>query len=211
MVITHHGNQCYKLQFGDTTVAINPISKDSKLKAVRFGADICLVSVNHPDFNGTDQVSFGDKQPFAITGPGEYETKGIFIKGFASHSSYGGKDRINTVYTFTLDGLNVCFMGALDTKDLSADLKSAIDTPDILFVPIGGEGTLHPQDAYKLAVQFEPKLIVPIGFEDNAIKDALKLFVKESGEGEPKAIDKLTIKKKDLEGKDSEVVVISTS
>lgn len=211
MVITHHGNQCYKLQFGDTTVAINPISKDSKMKAVRFGADVCLITTNHPDFNGADQVSFGDKKAFVISGPGEYETKGVFFKGFASRSMYGGKERINTVYTFQLDGLNVCFLGALDTTDLSADVKGALDEVDILFVPIGGEGTLQPQDAYKLAVQFEPKLIIPIGFEENAVKDALKIFMKESGDAAEKPVDKLTIKKKDLEGKDSEVVVLTSS
>ena len=88
MVITHHGNQFFKLQFGDSTVAINPISKESKMSTSRFGADVCLVSVNHLDFNGAEQIGIGDKQPLVISGPGDYETKGIFIKGFPSVSNY---------------------------------------------------------------------------------------------------------------------------
>jgi L-ascorbate metabolism protein UlaG (beta-lactamase superfamily) len=211
MVITHHGNQCFKLQFGETVVAVNPISKDSKLKSTRFGADVCLISVNDPDFNGGDQVSFGDKKALVISGPGEYEVKGIFIKGFPSSSAYGGKQKTNTVYTFSLDGINICFLGALDSKELSAEIKSALDEIDMLFVPIGGEGTLLPQDAYKLAVQFEPKVIIPIGFENNAVKDALKIFLKEGGEEGVKPVDKITIKKKDLEGKEGEVMVLSSS
>ena len=38
-------------------------------------------------------------------------------------------------------------------------------------------------------------------------KDALKLFLKEAGEN-PSPVAKLTLKKKDLEGKEAEVVVL---
>ena len=92
MVITCLGAEFFKVQFGDITLAFNPVSKDSalaaKLKPSRFGADVVLVSAYHEDFNGVDQVTFGDKQPFIISGPGEYEVKSVFIKGFASVSKY---------------------------------------------------------------------------------------------------------------------------
>ena len=212
MVITHHGNQFFKLQFGDITIAVNPISKDSKLKASRFGADICLISVNHPDFNGSEQIGIGDKQPFVISGPGEYETKGIFIKGFQSATHYGGEEHINTIYTLTLDNINLCFLGALDTKDIAAETTESIDEVDMLFVPIGGNGVLDAHEANKFAVKFEPKIIVPVGIDgEGADKDALKVFCKESGDEQPKPVDKLTLKKKDLEGKEGEVVVFSTT
>ena len=51
MVISFLGAQFFKVSFGDTTLAFNPISKRSKLKQARFGADIALISVNHVDFN----------------------------------------------------------------------------------------------------------------------------------------------------------------
>ncbi len=210
MIVTYHGNEMFKLQFGDMIVAFNPISKDSKLKGARFGADISLQSINHPDFNGADQLGYGDKQPLVITGPGEYEVKGVFIKGFPSTSSYGGEKLINTIYTLNLDNINVCFLGALDTKDIASDTKEAIDEVDILFVPIGGNGMLDADDAYKLAAQFEPKVIIPMGY-DTGNKDALKIFLKEGGEEKVSPIDKLTIKKKDLEGKEGEIIVLSTS
>lgn len=212
MVITHHGNQFFKLQFGDITIAINPISKDSKLKAGRFGADVCLISINHPDFNGAEQIGIGDKQPLVISGPGEYETKGIFIKAFPSTSTYDGKAFINTIYTLSLDNISICFLGALNSKDLASETKEAIDEVDMLFVPIGGNGVLDASDAYKLAVQFEPKLIVPMGLDGaEANKDALKVFCKEGGVDQPKPVDKLTIKRKDLDGKEGEIVLFSVS
>ena len=72
MVITHHGGQCFKVTFGDLTLVFDPISKNATLPAVRFGADIALVSRDHPDINGVEEVTYGEKTPFAITGPGEY-------------------------------------------------------------------------------------------------------------------------------------------
>lgn len=205
MILTYQGGAAVKVQFGDITLAVNPISKDSKLKASKFGADIALVSVNHPDFNGVDQASLGGKQAFAVTGPGEYEIKDVFIKGFKSESKYGGEDRINTIYTVSLENMNLCFLGALSTKDLPSEVAESIDDIDILFVPVGAEGALAPADAAKLAVKLEPKLVIPLYFDDRA---ALKAFLKEAGEESQKPQDKLTLKKKDLEGKEGDVVVL---
>src|SRR3989344_5460822 len=90
MVITYHGLEFFKVTFGDTTLAFNPISKDSKLKGPRFGADVCLISLKDRDMNGADAVSRGEKNAFAINGPGEYEIGGFFVKGFPSKTNYGG-------------------------------------------------------------------------------------------------------------------------
>ena len=84
MIATYHGGVFLKLQTGDVTIAINPISKDSGKKVTRFGSDICLVSTNLNLTNGIDQVENAGKVPFVISGPGEYEVKGINIKGVES-------------------------------------------------------------------------------------------------------------------------------
>ena len=208
MIITYHGVDFFKVTFGDTTIAVNPVSKDSKLKSTKFGSDITLVSLNSPDHNGVDVTSRGEKESFLINGPGEYEVSGVFIKGFLSKSNYGGENRINTIYTVSLEGINLCFLGALSDGQLSAETKEAIDGVDILFVPIGGDNVLAPASAHKLAVQFEPRLIIPSHYGDVGQSNALKVFLKESGEENVKAIDKLTIKRKDLEGKEGDVIIL---
>lgn len=210
MIITYFGAEFFKVQFGDTTLAFNPISKESKLKPSRFGADIVLSTTYHEDFNGVDQVSHGDKTPFVISGPGEYEVKEVFIKGLPSESKYGGKDLINTIYTVSLENMNICFLGAINTPELKNETIEALDEIDILFVPIGGEGVLDPVKAYKLAVSLEPKIIIPMHYGDIGAKDALKVFLKEAGES-PKAETKLTLKKKDLEGKEADIVLLDSS
>lgn len=210
MIITYFGGEFFKVQFGNTTLAFNPISKESKLKPSRFGADIVLSSMHHPDFNGIDQVTHGDKKPFVIEGPGEYEVGGIFIKGLPSKSKYGGEDMINTIYTVSLENMNICFLGAINTTELKAETIEALDEIDILFVPIGGSGVLDPAQAYKLAVSLESKIIIPMHYGEIGDKDALKVFLKEAGEN-PTPESKLTLKKKDLDGKEGDVFVLDSS
>lgn len=211
MIITYHGVDFFKVSFGDTTLAINPISKDSKIKSTRFGSDITLVSLRSPEHNGTDVTSRGEKESFIIEGPGEYEVKGVFIKGFISKSNYGDEERINTIYTVNLEGISLCFLGAIGNEKLPSSVIEAIDGVDVLFVPIGGDGVLSPAAAHKLAVQFGPKIIIPSHFGDVGEKNALSVFLKEAGEEKVTPIDKLTIKKKDLDGKEGEVVVLESS
>lgn len=209
MVITYHGGEFFKVSFGDTTLAFNPISKDSKLKGTRFGADIALVSLNHPDFNGADQVAHGDRQPFVIMGPGEYEVRGVFIQGINSESNYGGSAKVNTIYTVELEGMQLCFVGALSSRKLSAEVKGSLPDIDILFVPIGGGEVLSPTEAHELAVELEAKLVIPMHYGDMGDdKGALATFLGEA-EKDTKPIDKLTLKRKDLEGKEGEIVVLS--
>ena len=208
MVISYHGAECFKISQGDITLALNPISKDSKLKPTRFGADITLITTNHPDFNGRDQTSRGDKSSFVIDGPGEYEIKDIFIKGFLSE---GSDKQINTIYLISFEGMNLCFLGALANPTLPDETLEAIEDVDILFVPIGeggstkdGASTLDPVSAYKLAVSLEPSVIIPMYYQ----KTALEQFIKEGGEAKVDSLDRFVVKKKDLEDKESEIAVL---
>ncbi len=212
MIISYQGVESFKVQFGDTIVSYNPVSKDSKFKSTKYGADIVLISANHEDVNGADQASRGDREAFLISSPGEYEIGGTFVRGFLAKSEYGKKEINNTVYLMNLEGMNLCFLGALrGADDLDAAAKEALDDIDILFVPIGDEGVLSPADAYKLAVKLEAKIIIPMHYGEGLSATALKTFLKEGGEEGVKAIDKLTIKKKDLEGKEGDIVVLSAS
>jgi len=211
MVISYLGGQCVKITQGDLTLAFNPPSKDSSLKSPKFGADIALVSLDNEDFNGTENAAFGEREPFVINGPGEYEVKGVAIRGFGSESSYGlpsGQKGINTIYSVALEGMNLCFLGALGSAALPASAKQELDDIDILFVPIGGDGVLAYDDAYKLAVELGPKAVVPIHYGSLGGKDTLKSFLKEAGENVA-PVEKLTVKKKDLDGKEAEIIVLA--
>lgn len=205
MIITFHEGACIKASAGDTTLVFGPVSKASKkFKPVNFGADVAFVSLNHTDMNGADEAARGEKQPFNIYGPGEYEVKEIVVSGFPSGSIYGGEGKINTIYAIKFDGLSLLYLGALGDLDLPSDLLE-MDSPDILIIPIGGDGVLTPAEASKLVVKLEAKIVIPILSDEKTLKQ----FLKESSADGVKPVDKLTLKPRDVTGKENEVVVLS--
>lgn len=201
MVITYHGNQFFKITQGDVLLVFNPPANVN-----RFGATVGLSTLNDPDFNGLSNLSHGDKHPLLISGPGEYEIKGIFIQGFGVPVTYKKEEKINTAYYLTLEGIRVCFLGILQKPALSPEMEEGISEVDILFVPVGGGDALSPADAYKMGQLLEAKIIIPMQYGKEA-SSQLKKFLDESG-GNVSPTDRLTVRKKDFEGKEGEVVVL---
>ena len=132
------------------------------------------------------------------------EIKGVTVRGFGTETTYGGNPAINTIYTVTLEGMRVCFLGTVENGKLPLEALEAIDTPDILFIPISGEGTLGPTDAHSLSVKLGAHVIIPITYTDAT----LKRFLKEDGSDGIKPVEKLTLKKKDVESKEQEIIVL---
>src|SRR3989344_4975388 len=160
MVITYHGGDCFKITQGELTLALNPVSKTS--------ADVTLFTT------GRNETS--EKSGFVVDGPGEYEIKDIFIKGFLSD---GPEGQINTIYMISFEGMNLCFLGALTNPAMPTKTLEAMENVDILFVPIA-EKTMEPAPAYKLAVSLEPSIIIPMYYSSKSSEE-VKQFLKEGG------------------------------
>lgn len=209
MIITYCGMSCFKVQVGDSVLAFNPISKESPLKPVRFSSDIAVISLNDKNYNGISQVSGGSKELFVVDGPGEYEISGTYIKGFGIGEEINKARKINTIYSVLFEDVNICHLGALSIPEISSEVKEELGEIDILFVPITGGDLISIPAAVKLANSLEPKIIIPAyGDERGTQSAALKSFLKEMGSEDTKPIEKLTIKKKDLETKEGEVFVL---
>ena len=204
MVITHHGGQCFKVSFGDTTLAFDPISKKSKqFTAVKFGADVALISMNHPDFNGVEEVTYGNKAPFAIKSPGEYEVDDVTVRGYGVATTYDKEKHYNTIYQVMLEGMNLVFLGALSDAAIDPKILSELGDIDVLFVPVGGGEVLDVPDASKLATKLEAKVVIPMHYDAKS----LDAFLKEEG-SKASAQEKFTLKPKDLTGLSGEIVVL---
>lgn len=205
MIITYFGKQFFKVQQGETVLAFNPVSKSSKTGiSAHFGADLAFVTTNHPDYNGVEQLSHGDRAPFVISGPGDYEVKEIFVKGVMTNSIISDKNYINTIYSLSVDNIKIVFLGALSDIEIPKESREQIEEADILFIPVGTKGLLDAKSAAKLASSLEPSLVIPMDYD----RESLKTFLKEMGEEDADVVDKLTIKRKDLEGKEGEVIVL---
>jgi len=207
MIITNHGLDCFKITYGDTTACFNPPSEKSERESHRFGADITLSSIRHPDYTGGGLLTGGDKTPIELTGPGEYEIDDISITGVGYEANYADDFFVNTIYSFRLQDMDVCFIGPVKDRDFPADTQEVMEGIDILFVPITGTPTLDASEAYKLAVQIEPKIVIPTHFSaaDESVVDG---FLKEAGAEDIEKQDKLTISPRDLSGRDTDVEVI---
>ena len=204
MVITYQGGECFKVSFADTTLAFNPVAKGSKLSPVKFGADVAFVSLNHPDFNGVEQVTYGDRAPFVVSSPGEYEIGEVTARGFGVKTIYDGEERFNTIYQVTLEGINMVFLGALSDSTIDPKILEKFGDIDILFVPIGGGDVLDVPAASKLGVKLEARVIIPMHYDAKA----LDAFLKEEGSTAGKPEEKFTVKKKDLLEMEGAIIVL---
>lgn len=206
MIIQFFGNQFFKFQVGDTVLATDPFGKESALKGPKFGANIVLQSTLHEDMSGGSELTYGNKEPHVLKGPGEYEVSGTFVKGYGIQSNYDGIDSAagTTYYVFELDGMRVLFLGAAsDKKNISVE-----GDIDILCVPVTGDGRLNPKQAAEMVTNFDPKIVIPMGFVD-ATDEHVAAFIKEMGaDAKTEVQEKVTLKKKDVESSSQQLYII---
>ena len=128
MEITLLGHSCFRLRGRDVTLITDPFAPPEG--SLHINADI--VTVSH-DQAGHNAISAVDGTPHVVTGPGEYEIKGVFLTGVGTfHDPDGGKVRgRNTVYMIEMDDLRLCHLGDLGHV-LSADQVEEIGTVHIL-------------------------------------------------------------------------------
>jgi L-ascorbate metabolism protein UlaG (beta-lactamase superfamily) len=215
MVITYYGVSCFKIQSGDTIIVLDPPSKKSGFKPPRFQADVVCISHNHPGHNGLEHIPGKEKGtvPFGITGPGEYEIKGVTVKGLRTfHDSLSGKKYgLNTVYNFVFDKINICHLGDFGEKELRPELQESLGEVDILFVPING-AIIAAEQAVKIINQIEPKVVIPMHYFTKSFKvdkKCLSAFLKEIGQEKVTPVEKFTFRKREISDKKQEVVVLT--
>ncbi len=210
MIITYYGKQYFKIQQGDTTISLNPLSKENtlKVKPTKFAADVALCSMRHPDYDGFDNNIYNGKELFKIYGPGSYEVAGNLFVGYGEEAKRNNSDYINTIYFFNIEGISFCFLGDLAHENIDQKTKEHIESVDVIFVPIGGNETLDPVQASKIIKNFSPKVIIPMDYGEDRDGGMLEAFLKEMS-SDTKSVEKYVFKKSDLETLTGYVVVLS--
>ena len=216
MIIQYYGHSCFKLTTkpagrgnGDVNVFFDPFDKLIGLRPPQGSADLVLVSHNHPDHNNVTAIK---GEPNILDIPGEYSVKGINIVGLSSyHDDKNGAERgANTLFILESEDLRVCHLGDLGT-DLSEKQYDMISGVDILMIPIGGHYTIDGAKAAKIVKKIEPKVVIPIHFKAKGLAMEIedeKKFCDEMGNCPKERLSKLNIKKKDLEDKNMEVIIM---
>lgn len=215
MIIQYYGHSCFKITTkpagrgqGDVTIFIDPFDKSIGLRPPQGQADLVLVSHEHFDHNNVEALK---GEPTVINIPGEYSVKGVNIIGLSSSHGPAAEPPVsNTAYVLEAEELKICHLGDLG-EELSEKQLEEIDGVDVLMVPVGGKYTLNAKQAADLIKKIEPAIIIPMHYKINGSTvdiDDEKRFCAEIGNCPKEKVSKLNIKKKDLEGKNMEVVVM---
>lgn len=215
MLIQYYGDFCFKITTKpggrateDVVIWTDPLQKGDGLRSPQGSPDILLLS--HEDPSAPGEVK---DETVALNMPGEYSVAGIGFQAYPSFAdNNSGVERgQNTFFTFESEDLHMVYLGALG-HELEPDILDKLSHTDILFLPIGGKDTLSIDLAVSLVKKIEPSIVIPMHFalsgltvsgagDKKAFCDALGVSVTEKQ-------TKLSLKKKDIEGKSMEVLFL---
>lgn len=185
MVITYFGDRCYRLQSGETSCVVDPLSG-------RFKADVTLRT------KAKAEPAALPENEFAF--PGEYEAKGMEIQGIPIAEGAGGE--LKTVFVVGWEGITFAFLGHLGRAP-DPELIEKIGEPDVVLMPLDAEQGLSPEHAAKIAQQLEPRVVVASPKNSKELERAF------GQKAEPQA--KFVFKKKDLADVKSRLVFLEKS
>lgn len=195
-------------------MAFDPPSKESGLKTPRFQTDVILISHNHKAHNGADVLTLKEENPhFIINTPGEYEIKGAVINGLHSfHDLKQGEEMgTNAIFTVDLEDMRLCHFGDFGENKLRTEIKEGLGKVDILFIPIAGK-FINGKAAASLVNEIEPSIIIPMHYDASEKKNKpLEEFLNEFSKENVEKLDKLTIKKKDVDEEKTKVLVLGSN
>jgi L-ascorbate metabolism protein UlaG (beta-lactamase superfamily) len=212
MEITWHGRCCFRLtDRGLLTVVTDPYEPDADEELAKLKADVITVSRDDPGYNHVAAVVGAQRGDVRIVrGPGEYEMGGVFVTGVAMRpdKKYSGDAPRVTVYSFYYDGLNVVHLGGLPFVPTQAQID-ALDTVDVLLLPVGGSDSLNASQAAELVSLIEPSIVVPMHYKPSgaAKPDGVGKFLKEMGLSDAKPQEALKVSKSSLP-EDTQVVLL---
>jgi len=204
-----YGQACYKIEAKGVIIATDPYDRKCGLRLPKIKADILTISHDHPANSNKKGIA---GNPFIIDRPGEYEIKGVFIKGISTwHDKKEGKEKgKNVIYRITCQEIKIAHLGHL-AHNLSDEQLSELGDIDILLIPVGGDDTLNAKEASGLINQIEPRLVVPMSYNVPGLKEkaeGINKFISEMGLKNQEPQEKLKISKRDLPQEETEIVLL---
>jgi len=208
MIITWYGEGCFKVQAGEVTLKTDPFEKaDTGLTTPYFNADVTLRSRCSLDLEEREKIMGSTVSGSLIYSPGEYELKGITIRGI--QLKHDNAEFLDTAYTIQWGDVKIGYLGHIDNVKDNARLLEMFTDIDILFVPVSAP-YLDAGEAVTLINQIAPKIAIPMYYAVKGLTrkaDDVSAFLKEFGVAS-EVQDKLTTKKKDIDQHEETQVVV---
>ena len=207
MDLTWLGLAATRMRTRNAAVVMDPYDKSVGGTMGRPDAHIITVSHDDPNRNGEAQVAPADGDPMVLTGPGEYEIRGVIIEGVRCSISGTGDPRSlrSTLWLFEAEDLRVAHLGGMGATPGAAQLD-VLSVADIVIVPIGMPDALQGADAAKAIRAIEPSIVIPVGY-DPSDENALKTFVSAMAAKPEDPVSRFTVTKRDV-GEDVKRLVL---
>ncbi len=204
MHIQYFGLSSFKLTTKQATIITDPFHKDSGLTPPRGQADILILAEkNSKLYSAVSGVSGGH---FDITDPGEYDLKGVTVAGIPLKQ----ENKYTTIYLIESEDIRILNLTHIKEFNLKEEELEELGEIDILILPVGGNTVLSASQAAKVVNEVEPKIIIPSHYKMPGLiidLDNKEKFLKEMG-GKSENVEKLIVKRKDLETEETKVVVL---
>lgn len=159
MDIYFSNETCVRLRGKRTALVIDPTAN--------VEADAILLTVSNLPYVRVDKVK---NAHVTIAGPGEYEIGGAAIVGV--------KVGEVTTYYVKMDNVAILHLGAI-TRALPDNELDKYPSIDILFVPA-------IKEISEMITKLEPKIVIPIKYNDSSLEEFFKEIGKESVRSQPK-------------------------
>jgi L-ascorbate metabolism protein UlaG (beta-lactamase superfamily) len=173
MELTFVGLGCVRLRGRDVQVVIDPIPPGTAPGLPKLTPDIVVRTEGDTDFAALRPA---EGRPQEVSGPGEYEVRGVRVFGLAGGGS-------NTIMRVEVDEVRVAAVGRL-RRPLTEDEIEALGHVDVLLAPVGGDDAYTATEAAKLVSAIEPAVVVPVRYAVPGLPgnyDTVDRFAKEMG------------------------------
>jgi len=199
MKINRIDQACFKISVSPkkgekVNIIIDP---PDELRGKKAKADILLISKAGEKTGKMEDLSF------LIESPGEYEVKGVFVRGLELKE---GKNKNLITYTIEAEDMRILYFGDFVSKELSSGQLERIGPVDILIIPLGR--VLSCKEVQKIISQIEPKVVIPVQSIGKESKTKLEEFLKEMGAKNVEPRKQAVLRKKELKEDGAEIIVL---
>ena len=208
MDITWLGHSCFRLRSDDIVILTDPFPLSLGLRPDTRGATVVTVSSSHPNHSNSGEVA---GEPRVFDAPGEYEYRGISVRGVMTHLlPETPREQRSVAYAMEIDRVNICHLGDISVP-LSPGQIDELSPVDVLLVPTGGGCTLDIDQVLRTLQDLDPKIVIPMHYNVPGVGVPLQdvdVFLRRMGLSEVQAQPRLVATSSNLP-EDMRVVMLA--
>jgi L-ascorbate metabolism protein UlaG (beta-lactamase superfamily) len=184
MDLQYFGANCVAISYQGIRILVDDNLVDLGAKSAIKSGDVAI-------FTGVHATTTIDTK-LTVDSPGEYEVGPFSVIGVPARAHIDEEGKLSsTMYLIEAVDIKILITGHI-YPELTDEQLEAIGMPDVLIIPVGGNGfTLDPVGALDIIKAIEPKIVIPTHYADNLLKypipqislaDALKGLAMEPAE-----------------------------